>query len=81
MAESVLMESHPQRSLRGFFRVLFRHKGKVILFFMGVMIIVAGASFLTQELYRPEARLMVRIGRESVSLPPTATTGQVISVG
>ena len=33
------------------------------------------------EIYRSDAKLMVRIGRESVTLDPTATTGQVIAVG
>jgi len=39
------------------------------------------AVLLLPETYRSEAKLMIRIGRESVTLDPTATTGQVISVG
>ena len=45
------------------------------------MTTVTLGTFLVAEIYKSEARLLVRIGRESVSLDPTATTGQVISVG
>jgi uncharacterized protein involved in exopolysaccharide biosynthesis len=68
-------------TLRDFFYVLFRHKWKAITFFLIVLIATIAGAFLTAEIYRSDAKLMVRIGRESVTLDPTATTGQVISVG
>jgi uncharacterized protein involved in exopolysaccharide biosynthesis len=74
-------ETYPQRSLRDFYYIVFRHKRKVFLFFLAVMIVVMAATFLATEIYRSQARIMVRIGRESVTLPPTATTGTVISYG
>jgi uncharacterized protein involved in exopolysaccharide biosynthesis len=75
------VESYPQRSLRDFHYILFRHKWKIILFFVGVMATVTAGTFLAAEVFRAEAKLMVRIGKENVSLDPTATTGQTISIG
>ena len=81
MSESTMIETYPQRSLRDFYYVLFRHKRKVILFFLAVMVVVTAGTFLATEIYRSEARIMIRIGRESVTLPATATPGSVISYG
>jgi uncharacterized protein involved in exopolysaccharide biosynthesis len=72
---------YPQRSLRDFHYILFRHKWKVIVFFLAVMVTVTLGTFLASEIFKAEAKLLVRIGRENVSLDPTATTGQVISLG
>jgi polysaccharide biosynthesis protein PslE len=77
----IASEAYPQRSLRDFHYILFRHKWKVIVFFVAVMVTVTLGTFLAAEIYRAEAMLLVRIGRENVSLDPTATTGQVISLG
>ena len=71
----------PERSLRDFYSILFRHKWKVTIFFLAVMTTVTVGTFLTTEIYKAEAKLLLRIGRENVSLDPTATTGQVISIG
>ena len=46
-----------------------------------VFVTVALGTFLASEIYRSDAKVLVRLGRESVSLDPTATTGPVISVG
>lgn len=73
-----------KRSIEGSFRdvcyVLFRHKRKAIVFFLAVMGIITLATLITPKIYRSEAKIMVRLGRESVTLDPTATTGQTISV-
>ena len=71
----------PERSLRDFYYILFRHKWKVTLFFLAVVFTVTVGTLLSTEIFKAEAKLLVRIGRESVSLDPTATTGQVISIG
>jgi uncharacterized protein involved in exopolysaccharide biosynthesis len=78
---SVPIERYPAWSLRDFYYVLFRHKWKVILFFLAVVVTVTVYTFLATEIYKAEAKLLVRIGRESVSLDPTATTGQVMGIG
>src|SRR3989304_8232729 len=70
-----------EKSSRDLYYVLFRHKWKVVLFFLAVMVTVTVGTLLTPKSYQSEAKIMVRLGRESVSLDPTATTGSVISVG
>ena len=70
----------PQGSLRDLFYILFRHKWKMILFFLTVMATVAVGTFRRPEIFRSEAKLLVQLGRESVTLDPTATTGQIINV-
>jgi len=52
----------------------------MVLFFLTVTITVAVGTFLAAEIYRSEAKLLVRVGRESVSLDPTATTGRIINI-
>jgi uncharacterized protein involved in exopolysaccharide biosynthesis len=68
-------------TLRDFFYVLFRHKWKTVAFFLIVLTATTAGAFLATEIYRSDAKLMVRIGRESVTLDPTASTGQVIPIG
>ena len=70
-----------ENSLRDIFSILFRHKWKLTLSFCAVMVIVTLVTFLTPKSFQSDAKIMVRVGRESVTLDPTATTGQVISVG
>jgi uncharacterized protein involved in exopolysaccharide biosynthesis len=67
-------------SLRDFFYVLFRHKKKIISFFLTVTIAVTLGTFWATQIYRTDAKLMVRIGRETATLDPTAATGQVMPV-
>ena len=81
MPNSANSPQFPERSLRDFYYILFRHKWKVILFFLAVVATVTVGTLLSTEIFKAEAKLMVRIGRENVSLDPTATTGQVISIG
>jgi uncharacterized protein involved in exopolysaccharide biosynthesis len=79
--EVVEIEQRSQQwSLRDLCYVLFRHKWKMILFFLAVTVTVAVSIFHSPEIYRSEAQLLVRLGRESVALDPTATTGQIINV-
>ncbi len=59
---------------------LFRHKKKIVLFVaaigaLGVMIIM-----YAPRKYRSEARLFLQVGRESIRLDPTATTGQTLAL-
>lgn len=45
------------------------------------MATVAVGTFFMPRTYQSEAKLMVRLGRESVSLDPTATVGQIVNIG
>jgi len=71
----------PERSLRDIYYIIFRHKWKVILFFLAVTATVTLCTFYASEVYRSDAKLLLHLGRENVSLNPTATTGQIISMG
>jgi uncharacterized protein involved in exopolysaccharide biosynthesis len=53
-----------------------RHKKKMALFFLAVMGAVTAFVVLGPRSYLSEAKLLVRLGRENVTLDPTATLGQ-----
>lgn len=61
-------------------RILKKHQRGSLAIFAGILLVVAFAVQIAPKTYRSEAKLFVRVGRESVSLDPTATTGQTISV-
>jgi uncharacterized protein involved in exopolysaccharide biosynthesis len=78
----MIAQSKPERatSTRDFFRLLFRHKTKVTFCF-GLSICAAAAIvFFWPRTYISQAKLLVRLGRETVMLDPTATTGQIVPV-
>jgi uncharacterized protein involved in exopolysaccharide biosynthesis len=61
-------------------RILFRHKRKMaVVFFTTLGLAVVGLMLFPRE-YSSEARLLVRLGKESVGLDPTAALGQTVSV-
>ncbi len=61
--------------------ILFRQKWKMIILFLAVFSTLAGVTFLSPNIYRSEATLLIRLGRESATLDPIITsTGQVIPV-
>jgi uncharacterized protein involved in exopolysaccharide biosynthesis len=61
-------------------RPFFRHKRKmVILFSVTFCLVVLGLIFVPRT-YVSDARVFVRLGKESVSLDPTATVGQTVSM-
>jgi uncharacterized protein involved in exopolysaccharide biosynthesis len=60
--------------------VAFRHKFKAILVFGCILGSAAAAPWLIPATYRSDAKLFLRIGRPSVTLDPTATVGQTVSV-
>lgn len=78
--ETIGEERTSQGSLRDLYLVFFRHKWKMVLFFLTVTVVATVGTFLVAEIYCSEARLLVRLGRESVTLDPTATTGHTIQV-
>jgi capsular exopolysaccharide synthesis family protein len=67
-------------SLRDLSYILFRHKWRMLLFFIAALAGTAIFSFSAANIFRSEAKLLVRLGRESVTLDPTVTTGQTLSV-
>jgi capsular exopolysaccharide synthesis family protein len=67
-------------SLRDLLYVLFGHKKKMLAFMALLFGAVAIKTLLQPSVYRSEAKLLMRLGRESVSLDPTATVGEVVSI-
>lgn len=61
--------------------LVMRHKWKSLLVaaVIGVLTLVATAT--SEPKFESTAQLYVRLGRESVALDPTATTGQYVSLG
>ena len=59
MADMIVeVEERPrERSVRDLYYVLFRHKWKIILFFLATIIIVGVYTFCATKIYRSEARL------------------------
>src|SRR6476660_7243388 len=60
--------------------VLFRHKSKVILCFTISICAAIAVIFFWPRKYKSESKLLVRVGRETVALDPTATTGQIMPI-
>lgn len=52
----------------------------MVLFFCGAVALTLLAIALYPRSYASESRLLIRVGRESVGLDPTATTGQTITL-
>jgi uncharacterized protein involved in exopolysaccharide biosynthesis/Mrp family chromosome partitioning ATPase len=75
MPEPTIEGKYPEMSLRDVYYTLFRHKWKVFAFFLAVTVPVTALTLLSPDHYRSEAKLLLRIGRESVTLDPTVTTG------
>jgi uncharacterized protein involved in exopolysaccharide biosynthesis len=65
--------------LRDVLQILFRHRRKMTVFFLSAMtLVVLGLIFYPRK-YTSDARLFVRLGKESVGLDPTATISQTVT--
>ena len=60
--------------------IFFRHKKKAVAFSLSVVALAALVIYFAPRTYRSEARLFLQVGRESIRLDPTATTGQTIAL-
>ncbi|MCA9143989.1 MAG: GumC family protein [Planctomycetaceae bacterium] len=67
-------------SLRDVARIGFRHIWLSTSIFVLVVCAALAAVFLFPKTYVSEGKLFLRIGRSSVSLDPTATVGQIVSL-
>jgi len=63
-------------TLRDVYRLVFRHKWKALILFLTVVTAVTLYTIFCPRTYRSEGKLFVRLGRENVTLDPTATLGQ-----
>jgi uncharacterized protein involved in exopolysaccharide biosynthesis len=69
----MIAATSPENQFRNALRVPWRHKGKALLFFLAVVVTAAAVSWLSPKTYRSEGELLLRLGREDMSLDPTAT--------
>ncbi len=58
-------------SLRDILYVLFLRKKILLLFFGAVFLSVLIFTYLSPEIYQSEAKVLIRVGRESLALDPT----------
>ena len=59
---------------------VFRHKKKSLFAFVSILVLGICVILFAPRKYGSEAKLFLQIGRESVTLDPTATTGQTIAL-
>lgn len=80
MQKTIQLEGFPEKSLRDIYYVVFRHKWKVVWFFIAVVALVAIISVLSPKIYRSEGELLIKIGRESVGLSPTVEPNKIVEM-
>ena len=68
------------RSVRDLYYVLFRHARASALVFFALLLPLCAYVVLSPSVYQADAKLLVRLGRQSVSLDPTATTGKTVGI-
>jgi uncharacterized protein involved in exopolysaccharide biosynthesis len=78
----MIAQSKPEfaTTTRDIFGLLFRHKSKVIFCFALSMCAATAIIFFWPRKYSSESKLLVRLGRETAALDPTATTGQIMPI-
>jgi capsular exopolysaccharide synthesis family protein len=67
-------------TLRDLLYVLFGHKWKILIFTILLFSAATVTTFLRPNIYRSEAQLLLRLGRESVALDPTASIGEITHI-
>lgn len=70
----------PEKTFRELVYVLFRHRKSALYFFSFVMTATLIITFVMGKVYRSEAKILVKLGRENVTLDPTVTMGEFVSV-
>lgn len=70
----------PEVTLSQVVNAAWRHKGKAFLTIVVICGLTAVYLSTAKRVYESAAQIYVRIGRESVALDPTATTGQVVTL-
>ncbi len=80
MSTPTIAADHRSFKFNDFLQSFFRHKRKAAILALTILIGAALVLVFAPRTYRSEAMLYLQIGRESVRLDPTATTGERISV-
>ncbi len=74
--KNLYQSEQPQLDLIGFVR---RHKGKMLVTVVIGMAVTLVYLALAPRKFKSEAKLLVRMGRETITIDPTATTGQFVA--
>jgi len=74
-------ETESRGNLRDFLNIIFKHKSKIIIIFLTVVLTVTIGTFLMSPIYEASAKILVKFGRENIYTPTSATGAgsQVIS--
>jgi len=62
-------------SLRDFFHFLFKHEIRMVLFFFATVLAVTVVTFAMPPTYEASSRILVKLGRENLYVPPTVAAG------
>lgn len=83
MTSQTSLKTSYQPTIRDILQLLFRQRNKMVLFFVTVVLTVTFATIVAPNVYESKSKILVRLGRESVSLDPTvdAASRSTISVG
>lgn len=65
-------------STRDILSILFRQKAKIIVFFISTMVFVMAGVYAWPESYEASAILLVKLGRENVSVPSVLPSSQQV---
>jgi uncharacterized protein involved in exopolysaccharide biosynthesis len=68
---SALLIREPESSVRDILNILFRHKILICVIFLLVSSLTTIITILTPKIYQSTAQLLLRVGREMVSIDPT----------
>lgn len=60
--------------------VIFRHKWKLVLFPLAVLCAGAAVILFVPRSYQSESKILLRVGRETVGIDPTVTTGKTVAL-
>ncbi len=66
--------------IRDYVESIYRHRGKLLLYNLAIVLLTIGLVMIWPREYRSEAKLWIKIGRENSRLDPTASTGETISI-
>lgn len=62
-------EQESQGTLRDLLNVVFKHKAKIVIIFLTVVVTVTIGSFLMPPVYEASSKILIKFGRENVYMP------------
>ena len=80
MNNSIMPSGMPSYGIGDFIKAMFRNKKKVVFVPFMILSLAALVILFAPREYRSEAKLFMQLGRESVKIDGTATTGDTISM-